>query len=160
MNELCLWFLLVKPRRIRVLVVDDSSLCRKLAIECIRRELKSQPITYVFKPAECDDGVDAVTFIARNKAFDMICIDSVMIKMHGLEATRNIRSLGYTGVIVAVTGNVMKQDRDAFIAAGADYFIEKPLDRAKISFIFKEILIRVGEMSSDASDEQDEDDNV
>jgi CheY-like chemotaxis protein len=140
------------PREIRVLVVDDSSLCRKLAIECIRRELKRQQISHVFKPAECEDGVDAVTFIARNKSFDMICIDSVMIKMHGLQATKNIRSLGYTGVIVAVTGNVMKEDRDEFIAAGADHFIEKPLDRAKINKIVKEILIRGDETSSDEQD--------
>lgn len=49
--------------------------------------------------------------------------------MTGPEATKEIRKLGYHSVsIIGVTGNVMKEDIDHFIACGADNVFEKPLN--------------------------------
>jgi len=63
-----------------------------------------------------------------------------MIKMNGLEATRNIRSLGYSGTIVAVSGNVLEDDVDAFLQAGANYFVGKPLEQSRIQDVLQGIL--------------------
>ena len=45
---------------------------------------------------------------------------------NGLEACTIIRSLGFTGLIVGVTGNALDDDVANFIKAGADCVFAKP----------------------------------
>jgi CheY-like chemotaxis protein len=124
------------------LIVDDSPLSRKMERESIRQECQVIRSNVVIKFSECSDGIEAVNTVTAEglDAFDEIFIDNIMISMNGAEATRHIRSLGFTGVMVAVSGNVLKDDVDAFFAAGADYFVEKPLQRAVIHKALLQIL--------------------
>jgi CheY-like chemotaxis protein len=46
----------------------------------------------------------------------------------GPEATQKIRALGYTGVIVGVTGNVLEEDTKEFRDLGADAVLPKPFE--------------------------------
>jgi len=55
-------------------------------------------------------------------------MDFMMPKMDGPTATRAIRALGYTGIIIGVTGNSSPQDLETFTTSGADLVIPKPLD--------------------------------
>ena len=48
--------------------------------------------------------------------------------MDGPTATEAIRSLGYRGRIVGVTGNAMQHDIDHFLLKGADRVMIKPVD--------------------------------
>lgn len=59
---------------------------------------------------------------------NVIFLDSVMPKMSGIDACKQIRELGYDGVIIAVTGNVLDSDREEFLSAGADRLIPKPFN--------------------------------
>ena len=52
--------------------------------------------------------------------------------MNGPEATRIIRSLGYTGPIFGVTGNVLAEDIAMFKDHGADDVVAKPVQYKKI----------------------------
>ena len=124
------------------LVVDDSALSRKMEMESIRQECHVIRSNVAIKFSECSDGIEAVNTVSAKggDAFDAIFIDNIMISMNGAEATRHIRSLGFTGVLIAVSGNVLKDDVDAFFAAGADYFVEKPLQRAVIHKALLQIL--------------------
>ena len=124
------------------MVADDSPLSRKMERESIRQECHAIRSDVVIKFEECDDGIEAVNKVISlgKDAFDAIFIDNVMITMNGSDATRRIRSLGFAGVIVAVSGNVLKDDVDAFLTAGADYFVEKPLQRAAIHQTLLQIL--------------------
>jgi len=47
--------------------------------------------------------------------------------MNGPEATAELRRLGFTTLIVGITGNVMEADVQHFISHGADAVIAKPL---------------------------------
>lgn len=47
--------------------------------------------------------------------------------MTGIEATQLLRQFGYEGPIIGVTGNMMKEDVDQFISAGATEVMGKPL---------------------------------
>jgi CheY-like chemotaxis protein len=47
--------------------------------------------------------------------------------MTGTEASRQIRSNGYNRLIIGVTGNALDDDVEAFLTAGADCVIAKPL---------------------------------
>jgi CheY-like chemotaxis protein len=49
-----------------------------------------------------------------------------MPNMSGIDACKQIRDLGYDGVIISVTGNVLSGDQQEFLAAGADILIGKP----------------------------------
>lgn len=52
--------------------------------------------------------------------------------MDGYLAVKEIRNLGYTGLIFGVTGSSSDDDRDIFIESGADEVLIKPLDLKKL----------------------------
>jgi CheY-like chemotaxis protein len=56
-----------------------------------------------------------------------------------VEATKLIRKKGYTGCIVAVTGNAMDTDVREFLAAGADVVVTKPMKMTKLDAILQSI---------------------
>jgi CheY-like chemotaxis protein len=60
--------------------------------------------------------------------FDAILMDSVMPVMTGPEATVRIRALGYTGLILGVTGNALPEDIEMFTKCGANAVLTKPVN--------------------------------
>lgn len=73
--------------------------------------------------------------LVQLKRYDLIFMDVQMPDMNGLEATRAIKemfSLNEVPVIVAVTANALKGDREYCIAAGMDDYISKPIKRADL----------------------------
>ena len=62
-------------------------------------------------------------------------MDNIMILMHGPEAARAMRAEGFQGLIVGVTGNLMKDDVNEYIASGADSVLGKPVDMDEIKKI-------------------------
>ena len=51
--------------------------------------------------------------------------------MRGRDAVKEIRNLGYEGVVIGVTANVLQADIEDFITQGADNVIKKPLNAEK-----------------------------
>lgn len=79
---------------------------------------------------ECS-GQSAVDAVKRAPArFDAVVMDFQMPKLDGLDATSQLRALGYTGPIVAVTAFASEELESAWIEAGCDGFLEKPLTKA------------------------------
>lgn len=65
--------------------------------------------------------------MALDLPYDLILMDMHMPVMDGHEATRKLREVGYTGLIVAVTASVMSQESEAAIKSGCDNYINKPV---------------------------------
>ncbi|KDQ07591.1 hypothetical protein BOTBODRAFT_149123 [Botryobasidium botryosum FD-172 SS1] len=59
--------------------------------------------------------------------FDLISLDNAMPVMTGQQAVRKLRSLGRTDFVVGATGNALKSDQKAYLEAGADQVLSKPV---------------------------------
>jgi CheY-like chemotaxis protein/HPt (histidine-containing phosphotransfer) domain-containing protein len=60
--------------------------------------------------------------------YHLVFMDMQMPVMDGIEATQWLRKAGYSGPIVALTANAMKEDRERCIRAGCDAFLSKPIE--------------------------------
>jgi len=53
--------------------------------------------------------------------------------MNGVEATQILRAHGVLLPIIAVTGNALAEDVNAFIAAGCNHVLTKPTSKAQLT---------------------------
>lgn len=89
------------------------------------------------------NGQQALDKMQQDDSLQVVLMDCQMPVMDGFEATRNIRS-GNVGrtyqdiVIVALTANAMKGDKEACFDAGMDLFLPKPLTLDKLKHILIE----------------------
>ena len=107
---------------LRVLVVDDNEINRKLA------GILLQQLGATIDQAE--NGVAAVDACSRN-SYDIVLMDMHMPVMDGIEATGRIREMQQSGPrtpIVALTANALSGDRERYLEAGMDDYLAKPLN--------------------------------
>ncbi|MFY8094383.1 MAG: ATP-binding protein [Niveispirillum sp.] len=75
-----------------------------------------------------ENGADAVSTIAREESsLDLVLMDVQMPVMDGMEATRRIRQAGQTLPILALTANVLREEREACLEAGMNGHVAKPV---------------------------------
>lgn len=104
---------------LRILIAEDNIINQQL----IRQILGNLG----YAPDCVENGLLAVQAV-REKDYDMILMDVQMPEMDGLEATREIRETpGRQPVIVALTANAMRGDREDCLNAGMDDYISKPV---------------------------------
>ena len=68
-----------------------------------------------------------------NRSFDLVMLDYIMKVMHGPDTAAAIRSLGFTGKIIGVTGNALPDDIEEFQRKGADHVLIKPLKAEELA---------------------------
>ena len=64
--------------------------------------------------------------------FDAVVMDFRMPKMHGLKATQQLREIGYSGVIVAMTAFGSEELRQSWFQAGCTEYLNKPLSEQEL----------------------------
>lgn len=105
--------------RLRVLVAEDHAVNARLM------SLYLDQLGH-----DCDhveNGEQAVDAVLGG-AYDVVLMDAQMPVMGGVDATAAIRALpGPQPVVMAVTASVLASDRAAFLEAGADLFLTKPV---------------------------------
>jgi len=81
---------------------------------------------------ECS-GQSAVNAVRKSPAlFDAVVMDFKMPRVDGLDATRQLRALGYSGVIIAVTAFGSEELKQSWFQAGCDDYLEKPFEKATL----------------------------
>jgi CheY-like chemotaxis protein len=102
-----------------ILVAEDNEINRQLILHILGN--------LGYKPDFVVNGQEAVA-AAGSRAYDLILMDVQMPEMDGLEATRLIRQqLHRQPVIIALTANAMRGDREECLVAGMDDYICKPV---------------------------------
>jgi len=75
----------------------------------------------------CTSGFDAIDRARCGIEYDVVFMDYMMPKINGTEAMKQMRELGYTKPIVALTANAMIGQAEEFIKEGFDSYISKPI---------------------------------
>ncbi len=107
-------------RKLSVLLVEDNHTNAFIAQAfCLKYGMDVEWVT---------DGNQAISTLSGDKVFDLILMDNQLPNLGGIETTKTIREkLSLTTPIYACTADGMQETKDAFIAAGANYIIIKPI---------------------------------
>jgi two-component system chemotaxis response regulator CheY len=113
---------------LRVLIVDDSSVMRKI-VERSLRQAGLEPMTVV----EAGSGVDGLE-VLRSQTVQLILSDINMPSMDGLEFLRQIRSQNLAaGVpVVMITTESSEEHVKQAILSGAQGYIRKPFTAEQV----------------------------
>lgn len=118
---------------LKVLVVDDNEMNREIAIYILESE------GMIVEAAE--DGENAIKRIQERGMdyFDIVFMDIQMPVMNGYEAAQKIRELpdGDKLLIIALSANAFKEDKQKSIESGMDDHIAKPINLKELLLTLK-----------------------
>lgn len=112
---------------LRVLVAEDNAVNQRVALRLLQR--------LGYRADVVANGLEVLDAVER-QAYDLVLMDIQMPEMDGLQAARWIvQRRGASGLprIVAMTANAMPGDREAYMAAGMDGYVAKPIDVAELA---------------------------
>ena len=109
-----------------ILIVDDDM----RNVFALTSVLESYEIKVIF----AKNGREGIEKLKANKSVSLILMDIMMPEMDGYEAMKIIRKENkYKKLpIIALTAKAMKDDREKCLAAGANEYLSKPVDTAKL----------------------------
>lgn len=117
----------------RLLVTEDNMVNRKL----ILRMLDSLGIS----ADTANDGQECVDKITMDCSYNMILMDIQMPRKNGFDASCEVRKLGYTGPIIALTANAQNADREKAKEAQMDDFMTKPVSKKELAKMLRKYLV-------------------
>lgn len=106
---------------LKILAAEDNLINRKLIGKML--EQLGHTVTTV------SNGLEVLEAL-QNQTYDVVLMDIQMPEMDGMTATRQIRQQGtsaYAPYIVAMTGHVSEEDKNACLEAGMNAFLTKPI---------------------------------
>ena len=110
---------------LRILLAEDNPINQQLALVILSK--------MGYDPSLAANGKEVLDHM-KKASFDLIFMDVQMPEMDGLEATRRIRTAGGPQpVIIAITANVTRQDREECLAEGMNDYLSKPVDLEQLT---------------------------
>jgi CheY-like chemotaxis protein len=117
---------------LKLLVVEDDAASLELMTE-VFTSLKAE-----VRPV--NDSEKAASIVNQEK-FDGIFLDLEMPKLNGFDLARVIRKSSWnkSTPIIIVTGRDERQTMQEAFALGATFFLQKPVDRQKLTILFRTV---------------------
>ncbi len=111
----------------KTLMIVDDDMRNVFALSSVLEQYKANVIV-------AKNGKEAIKKLQENPGVDLILMDIMMPEMDGYEAMRRIRKeKRYKDLpIIALTAKAMKGDRDKCLAAGANEYLAKPVEKEKL----------------------------
>ena len=117
------------PESLHVLLVEDNHTNAFIAKAFC--EKYGMTVTWV------KDGINAIDFLRADQSVALILMDNQLPNLGGIEATEIIRNdLGLSVPIYACTADGMQETKHAFLSAGANYVIVKPIKEIALNKAF------------------------
>ncbi|KAM0821803.1 hypothetical protein ACQ4PT_071939 [Festuca glaucescens] len=116
---------------VKALLVEDIAFCTFILFAMLHR--------FNYEIVVAKNGKEAVDLFLEGKKFDIVLCDKDMRIICGPEAVEKIRSLGETDekiVGVSADDNAM----EAFMSAGADVFVHKPMKLETLGTMIQEVI--------------------
>lgn len=113
-----------KKYPMKILIGEDNLINQKLMMHILTK--------VGFEPDVASNGHEILDAMAK-KEYDLVLMDVQMPEMDGIETTRFIRRcLEKQPVIVAMTANVLAEDREECVKAGMDDYLSKPIKISEV----------------------------
>ena len=126
----------VSLHSICILTVDDNFVNQKVT----KRLIQAIGISKILQ-AFC--GNEAVQLVKDNSDIDLILMDLSMPEMDGITATKIIKKIRPEIKIIALTANVMNEDKKACLKAGMVDFLCKPLQKCQLEEAIKKQFLSI-----------------
>jgi signal transduction histidine kinase/ActR/RegA family two-component response regulator len=107
----------------RVLVAEDNLVNRTVIESYLRRMGCEEKIV--------PNGNDLLETLARQE-FDVVLMDLQMPEMDGFQTTRQLRALGYTMPVIALSAWAMEDDKQICLEAGMNDYLSKPIKYSQL----------------------------
>lgn len=121
----------------RVLVAEDNADVRRLIVTLLRES--GHEVTAVEHGSLAV--AEAWRAVQEQRPFDLILMDIQMPVLDGVVATRQLRSEGYRGVIVALSAQALESDRQRGLEAGCDEYLVKPINRELLLAVVRAFVV-------------------
>lgn len=105
----------------KIVIADDDM----INFELLKLMLKNTNIEII----HFNNGQLVVDYIKNNLDIDLVIMDIQMAVLDGIEATKQLRILNYTGVIIALTALNLAKDLKRYKDFGFNEIVEKPVRR-------------------------------
>ena len=144
----------------RLLVAEDNQINQMLIFQFLKK--------LGYKAETVANGIEVLAALEQIH-YDLILMDCQMPEMDGYEATEIIRqreqemaaSSGIKSriVIIAVTANAMKGDREKCLQAGMDDYLSKPIQEAELTEVLIRWLAELDDEKTHTNDSNQKDDS-
>ena len=116
-----------------ILLVDDNDLNLKVGSKLLEK-FNADRIDLAKNGFECIDKV-------RDNKYDLILLDDMMPKKSGTETLKELKALpNFNTPTVALTANAIAGMREAYMAAGFDEYLAKPIERQDLIKVVNKLL--------------------
>lgn len=122
------------PDPLQILIAEDNEINQIVLRKILEKQ--GHAVTVV------TNGHDVLRAVEQ-ASYDIVFMDVQMPGLNGLEATRKLRATvpkDQCPMIVAVTANALKDDREICLAAGMDDYISKPIKSKPVLAVLEHVL--------------------
>jgi len=120
-----------------MLIVDDDEISRKYLSKLIEKLFKC-------KVEVAEDGISAINLLKNNK-YSCLLLDCEMPELNGKEVASQVRNsaeltLNKNMVIVAITAETRKKEKELIFDTGVNYIMNKPVDESELTEVLNNFL--------------------